>query len=110
MVLIPPSRRNPTHPSNKGTFAIYFVDDVKKKSFLLKKNMKAIGSKREVYSGTAKHTSGGLTKAHLMKNKHGKIVSKKQHAAGKRLQKKYPLSDAMKKKAYAHMMARRKKK
>ena len=43
----------------------------------------AIGSKAQVWHGTAKHTSGGLTKSQLMKNKHGHIVSKKQHARGK---------------------------
>jgi hypothetical protein len=44
---------------------------------------KSVGSKREVWNGTAKHTSGGLYKAALMKHK-GRIVSKKKHAAGKK--------------------------
>ena len=44
---------------------------------------KAVGSKREVWNGTAKHTSGGLYKTALMKHK-GRIVSKKKHAAGKK--------------------------
>lgn len=43
-----------------------------------------VGSKRQVYNGTAQHTSGGLKKSDLMKNKRGHIVSMKQHAAGKR--------------------------
>lgn len=43
-----------------------------------------IGSKREVWAGTASHTKGGLQKSDLMKNKHGKIVSKRQHGAGQR--------------------------
>jgi len=43
-----------------------------------------IGSKNEVWSGTATKTSGGLTKSDLMKNKKGKVVSKKRHALGKR--------------------------
>ncbi len=42
------------------------------------------GSKAQVYHGTAKHTSGGLTKADLVKNKHGRIVSRKKMAAGKK--------------------------
>jgi hypothetical protein len=42
-----------------------------------------LGSKAQVWHGTAKKTSGGLTKSHLMKNKHGHIVSKKQHKRGK---------------------------
>ena len=44
---------------------------------------KAVGSKREVWNGTARHTSGGVYKAGLMKHK-GRIVSKKKHAAGKK--------------------------
>jgi hypothetical protein len=43
-----------------------------------------IGSRAEVWHGTAKHTSGGLTKAHLMKNKSGRIVSKKKHFSAKK--------------------------
>jgi hypothetical protein len=45
--------------------------------------MKTIGNKREVYEGEAVHTSGGLKKGELMKNKRGKIVSKKQHDSAK---------------------------
>ena len=48
------------------------------------KKIKAVGSKAEVYHGTAKHTPGGLHKHHLMKTKKGRIVSKKQHASGKK--------------------------
>ena len=44
--------------------------------------MVATGSKSQVWHGTAKHTSGGLTKKDLMKTKKGRIVSKKKHAAG----------------------------
>ena len=43
-----------------------------------------IGSRAEVGHGTAKHPSGGLTKAHLMKNKSGRIVSRKKHFSAKR--------------------------
>lgn len=46
------------------------------------KKMMTVGSKASVYHGTAKHTSGGLTKKDLMKTKRGRIVSKKQHASG----------------------------
>jgi hypothetical protein len=45
--------------------------------------IKAVGSKAEVFHGTAKHTSGGLHKKDLMRHK-GRIVSRKQHAAGKK--------------------------
>ena len=44
----------------------------------------AVGSHAQVWNGSAKHTSGGLTKSDLMKNKHGRIVSKKKHALGKK--------------------------
>lgn len=45
--------------------------------------MKAVGSKAEVWHGTARHTSGGLHKKDLMKH-HGRIISRKKHAAGKK--------------------------
>lgn len=48
------------------------------------KKVKAVGSKAEVFHGSAKHTAGGLHKKDLMKTKSGRIVSKKQHAAGKK--------------------------
>jgi len=47
-------------------------------------SVKAVGSKAEVFHGTAKHTSGGLHQKDLMKTKKGRIVSRKKHAAGKR--------------------------
>lgn len=51
----------------------------------------AVGSKAQVWHGSAKHTSGGLTKKDLMKTKKGRIVSRKKHASGlkavKRLQR-----------------------
>ena len=43
-----------------------------------------IGSKAQVYHGTAKRTSGGLKKGDLMKTKAGRIVSRKKHALGKK--------------------------
>ena len=46
--------------------------------------MQTIGTRAQVWHGTAKKTSGGLTKSHLMKNKHGRIVSKRKHASGKK--------------------------
>ena len=46
--------------------------------------MKTEGSRAEVMHGHAKRTSGGLTKAQLMKNKHGRIVSRKKHSLAKR--------------------------
>lgn len=46
-------------------------------------SMLTVGSKRQVFFGTAKHTSGGLKKKDLMKHK-GRIISRKKHAAGKK--------------------------
>jgi hypothetical protein len=44
----------------------------------------AVGSKSQVFHGTAKHTSGGLKRKDLMKTKNGRIVSRRKHAAGKK--------------------------
>lgn len=46
--------------------------------------MQTIGTRAQVWHGTAKKTPGGLTKNNLMKNKHGRIVSKRKHASGKK--------------------------
>jgi hypothetical protein len=46
--------------------------------------MFTVGSKAQVYHGTAKHTSGGLTKKDLVKNKHHRIVSRRKMAQGKK--------------------------
>lgn len=48
------------------------------------RKMKSTGSKAEVFHGTAKHTAGRLQKKDLMQAKSGRIVSKKQHASGKK--------------------------
>jgi len=50
-----------------------------------------VGSKRQVWDGTADKTSGGLKKGDLMEGYGGKIVSKKKHAIGIALQRKHPL-------------------
>jgi hypothetical protein len=44
----------------------------------------AVGTKAQVFHGTATRTAGGLTKGDLVMNKRGHIVSKKQQAAGKK--------------------------
>jgi hypothetical protein len=43
-----------------------------------------IGSRRQVWNGTAKKTSGGLKKSDLMMNKHGRIVSRAKHNTAKK--------------------------
>jgi len=48
---------------------------------------KTVGTRDQVWEGLAMKTSGGLTKKDLMKNKAGKIVSKKMHEKGKALLK-----------------------
>ncbi len=46
--------------------------------------MPAVGTKAQVFHGTARHTSGGLTRKDLIKNKHGRIVSRRKMALGKK--------------------------
>lgn len=41
-----------------------------------------VGSKAQVFHGTALRTAGGLKKEDLMRTNNGRIVSKKQHSAG----------------------------
>jgi hypothetical protein len=56
-------------------------------------HIKAVGSRAEVFHGTAKHTSGGLKKKDLKKNKYGRIVSiKASERAKKSFSKKLPKS------------------
>ena len=42
------------------------------------------GTRRQVWAGTRQKTMSGHHKSLLMKNKNGKIVTKKSHAAGRR--------------------------
>lgn len=48
------------------------------------KPIKNIGSRAEVYHGNARQTSGGLAKKDLIKNKAGRIVSKKKYLTAKK--------------------------
>jgi hypothetical protein len=43
-----------------------------------------IGTRAQVWHGTACKTSGGLTKSDLVQNKAGRIVSKAKHASAKK--------------------------
>merc|ERR1719149_369634 len=56
----------------------------KKKAMKVSKIAKGKNRKGAVFNGTKEKTSGGQKKSDLMKNKDGKIVSKKSHAAGKK--------------------------
>ena len=44
----------------------------------------SVGSRAQVLHGTAKKTSGGLTKKDLIMNKHGRIVSKAKSVSAKK--------------------------
>merc|ERR1712224_638617 len=57
---------------------------IKQKKKRVSKIAKGRRAKSLVFSGARVKTSGGLTKADLIRNKNGKIVSKKQQAAGKK--------------------------
>ncbi len=46
--------------------------------------MQTVGSRAQVWHGTAKKTSGGLTKKDLKKTKDGRIVSRKKSEAMKK--------------------------
>lgn len=50
----------------------------------MEKAAMTVGSKAQVFHGSAKHTAGGLTRKDLVQNKRGRIVSRKQMAAGKK--------------------------
>lgn len=43
-----------------------------------------IGTRAQVWHGTAYKTSGGLTKSNILQNKNGRIVSRSKHASAKR--------------------------
>ena len=46
--------------------------------------LQTIGTRAQVWHGTAKKTSGGLIKSNLMMNKHGRIVSRSKHNTAKK--------------------------
>ena len=43
-----------------------------------------VGSRAQVWHGTAEKTAGGLEKKDLFQNKHGRIVSRKMHLTAKK--------------------------
>merc|ERR1719272_2570249 len=56
----------------------------KKKAMKVSKIAKGKYSKSAVLRGKKEKTTGGLNKGDLMKNKKGKVISKKAHAKGKK--------------------------
>merc|ERR1712133_343306 len=61
---------------------------MKKKAMKVSKIARGKRAKSSVFRGTKASTVGGLKKSDLMKNKDGKIVSKKRSAAAKKLYQK----------------------
>ncbi len=43
-----------------------------------------VGTRAQVWHGTAYKTSGGLTRKHLVQNKHGRIVSRAKQATARK--------------------------
>ena len=70
--------------------------------------MKTVGTKREVYEGLAKRTSGGLRKDNLLKNKRGKVVSKRRHELGLKAFKNNNLKPATKEQLASYRASRSK--
>ena len=66
----------------KAMAAMKAMKAMKKKA--VSKIAKSKNAKAVVFHGTKEKTLSGLTKADLIKNKNGKIVSKKKLAAGKK--------------------------
>jgi len=57
----------------------------KSKSKIIKKKLTPGRAKALVWKGKLKKTPSGLTKKDLVKNKYGKIVSKKKYRLGKQM-------------------------
>jgi hypothetical protein len=67
-----------------------------------------IGSRRQVWNGTAKRTSGGLTKSDLMMS-HGRIVSKSKHFSAKKEMRLLKYGYGSKKGKFGYVKIRTKK-
>lgn len=50
-----------------------------------RKGKGVVGTKEDVFAGTADHTAGGLRSQDLMMSARGKVISVRKHAAGKRI-------------------------
>merc|ERR1719487_1368155 len=70
----------------KAMKAMQAMKAMKKKAMKKKamKKLKAFTQKRYAFAGKISKTASGLTKADLVKNKAGKVVSKKKQALGKK--------------------------
>ena len=84
---------------------------MKSKSHKKAHHEKNVGSRAEVFHGTAAQTSGGLMKKDLKKNKYGRIVSKKaSKSAKKNFAKNLPKSVRAKPFKKGHKTRRRSRK
>jgi hypothetical protein len=84
-----PSTRRNSHGRNHNKLGRFTPTRkvVRKSSHATRKShghQLTIGSKAQVWHGTAHHTSGGLTKDKLMQKSDGRIVSRRASAAGKK--------------------------
>jgi hypothetical protein len=70
---------------------------------------KTIGTRAEVYHGSARRTSGGLTKNELMMNKHGRIVSRKKHNTAKKEMRLLKYGFSTKKGKFGYVKTKRSK-
>merc|ERR1719361_2013727 len=61
------------------------MKSMKKKAMRVSKIARGRGAKARVFKVSKASTSGGLKKSDLMRNKSGRVVSKKRSAAGKKL-------------------------
>ena len=77
---------------------------------MVSKTKRTVGSRREVFNGTAKRTSGGLAKKDLIKNKLGRIVSKKKHHTAKKEQRLVKYGYGSKKGSFGYVLVKNKKK
>merc|ERR1719223_595262 len=68
----------------KASKAMKAKKSMKKKVMKVSKIGKGKFAKSAVFKGRKEKTVGGLTKSSLLKNKRGKVVSKKSSASGKR--------------------------
>jgi hypothetical protein len=73
-----------TKKSSDALDILYSSVDFKNRVLKYKMPEITVGSKAQVFHGTAAHTSGGLTKSDLVQNKHGRIVSRKKMMQGKK--------------------------
>ena len=81
----PRRRRKAAKKASKKRKAKKTKKVVRRKSARKPRKPKTVGKKWQVYKGTRVRTAGGLTKADLVMNNRGKVVSKKRNKRGLKL-------------------------